>query len=327
MTSIELIVKKLDGLLTDQEEVDFELWLQESEENQAFFQKMEWLRNEGREYHFYKKIDVDDAWQQVLQKRKKVETIHLSAPAHVGHSLFLQYRFQVAAAMVLLIISAGILSYFHFYGTVRLQTAYGQKKAIILPDQSEVVLNANSRLWYKKDEPRKVWLEGEAFFDVQKKPATQEKFQVITSDLKVEVLGTAFNVNSRNEQTKVFLEEGSVKLDLKDDSLSEVFLVPGEMLTYSTQKRHPFEKTRLHTNLTSSWKEGIHLFEKAPLHEVLDKMEDIYGVSIELKEKNLADLELTMGIPIEDLHIALETIESMLGLKISRNSDNSYMLE
>ena len=73
---------------------------------------------------------------------------------------------------------------------------------ILLPDGSAVTLNANSKLQYYTHSARKVWLEGEAFFEVKKIPETAEPFQVVTNDLTITVLGTTFNVNSRNEQTK-----------------------------------------------------------------------------------------------------------------------------
>ena len=55
---------------------------------------------------------------------------------------------------------------------------------------------------------------------------TQTKFEVITPDLTVEVLGTSFNVSSREEQTEVFLEEGKIRLDLGTE---EDMMQPGKL--------------------------------------------------------------------------------------------------
>ncbi len=325
---IDLLLKKLEGQLTDQEEVDFQSWLEESEENLDFYQKMEMLRKEGKGYELYQKMDIDAAWNQVLQKGKSTQSSHSPAAIRPIYKLFSKYRTPLAAAIALLIGTTALVYYLHFFvGEVRIQTAYGEKIAFLLPDQSEIILNANSELRYKKSQPRTVWLDGEAFFQVNKKTLTNEKFWVITRDLKVEVLGTAFNVNSHQEQTKVFLEEGRVKLALQNDSISEIFLVPGEMLTYSTKKGKTFEKTRPNTELESSWKAGIQFFDKAPLEEVLKKMEDIYGVSIALKDMDLEALEVTIGIPVEDLEIALSTIENITELNITRKNSTTFVLE
>lgn len=328
MTNIDLLHKKLEGRLTEEEDAEFQSWLQESEENFQFFRKMEVLWKEGKAYHLYQKIDIEAAWEQVLQKEKATQ--HSQSPALTlpKHTLFPRYRLAVAAAIALLIGTVAMFYYLDFYAKeVHIQTAFGEKISFVLPDQSEVVLNANSRLSYKKNQPRKVWLEGEAFFQISKKPLTNEKFQVITRDLEVEVLGTAFNVNSHQEQTKVYLEEGSIKLDLQDEVTTEVLLVPGEILTYSAKKGAAFKKIQLKPNLESSWKAGIQLFDRAPLSEILNKMEDIYGISIVLKNKELIGLEITMGIPVENLDIALETLENVLGLKMTQITSTNFVLE
>ena len=70
------------------------------------------------------------------------------------------------------------------------KTAYGEIINLKLPDGTTVVLNGNSELTYKNDNPRDVTLKGEAYFKVKSKPSTQAKFWVQTEDLKVEVFGT-----------------------------------------------------------------------------------------------------------------------------------------
>ena len=68
----------------------------------------------------------------------------------------------------------------------------------------------------------------------RKKPDTGSKFQVITADLIVEVLGTSFNVHSRGSQTNVYLEEGRIRVDLGHE---EKYLDPGELIEYSAKKK------------------------------------------------------------------------------------------
>src|SRR5579872_616700 len=91
-----------------------------------------------------------------------------------------------------------------------IRTGYGEIKSVLLPDSSVVTLNANSTMripeQWTEASGRQVWLEGEAYFQVQKKPATAEKFVVHTKEVDVEVLGTKFNVNARRERAVVSLE-------------------------------------------------------------------------------------------------------------------------
>ena len=235
---------------------------------------------------------------------------------------------RLLAAMITLLCATATFFYFlNFSEEIIIKTAYGEKKTFMLPDRSAVSLNANSSLRYNESQPRKVWLEGEAFFKVSKQPVKQDKFWVITRDLTIEVLGTAFNVNSHQEKTKVYLEEGKVKLNLKSDSVPDIVLHPGEMLTYSRKKATSYERKRTTTQLESSWKAGTQLFEKTPLSVILDKMEEIYGVNIKLRKQELENRLITMGIPVENFDIALATIEQVLGVKVIKIDHGHYYIE
>ena len=268
---------------------------------------------------------LEDLWDEIHQREQAVgesgRVINWRRPFH-------NKLVQFAAAAVILICGAITFLYLNEYTEeVLKETAYGEKMTFVLPDKSEVILNANSSLRYDSSKPRKVWLEGEAFFKVSKNQVKQEKFQVITPDLTIEVMGTAFNVNSHQEKTKVYLEEGTVKLNLKSETIPEIVLLPGEILTYSRKEGAEFEKKRTETKLESSWKAGTQLFEKTPLLEILSKMEEIYGVKIQLREHGLSKRLITMGIPVEDLGIALATIENVLKIKIMQVDKIHYYIE
>ena len=135
-------------------------------------------------------------------------------------------QFSVAVSLLLLI-SVG----FYFINSntkVTHNTNYGEVLNIKLQDGSDVTLNSNSSLSYYKNESRKVWLSGEAFFQVDKKVVTNAKFWVLTADLSVEVYGTSFNVNTKKKKTDVFLEEGSIWLKLKNGADKK--MIPGNYI-------------------------------------------------------------------------------------------------
>jgi len=119
---------------------------------------------------------------------------------------------------------------------------YGEWKTIELPDGSTVYLNANSTLQlsdnWESDNNRQVKLDGEAFFEVAKKPVTNAKFLVTTDDLTIEVLGTQFNVNTKYKNTEVFLEEGKIKLNLEK---ANTIMQPGDFIAYSKKTKKIIE--------------------------------------------------------------------------------------
>jgi ferric-dicitrate binding protein FerR (iron transport regulator) len=205
------------------------------------------------------------------------------------------------------------------------QTNFGEWQTITLPDSSVVVLNANSLLKtakeWKTDAVRQVWLEGEAYFKVKPhltQTASSLNFQVITDDLVVEVLGTAFNVHSRTEKTKVYLEEGSVQLNLLNDK-EPVALAPGEIFSYD--KNSAISKTKQHASTeTTSWKDGVLMIKDKPLKEVLARMEEIYGVKFIVTDTLLYQKQITANVPMKQFDITHPILEKVTGLTITQKN-------
>ena len=75
--------------------------------------------------------------------------------------------------------------------------AAGEKKTVILPDNTKVMLNSGAKLMLSDDfneTERRVDLDGEAFFDVARNP--EKLFIVCCRDNEYIVRGTSFNVSS-----------------------------------------------------------------------------------------------------------------------------------
>ncbi len=199
------------------------------------------------------------------------------------------------------------------------QTAFAEQKTIVLPDQSTVKLNANSSVKFQKkwdsEDTRKVWLEGEAYFEVRKNRMTRQKFQVITNDLTVEVLGTVFNVNARETSTKVFLEEGQVGLDLKVQS-EPILMKPGELVTY-TKSSGKSSKQRIENEVATSWKDGTVIMEDALLRDIIQKIHEIYDVTVVVEEPKHLDREFSIFLPVDKPRMGFSMLAG-LGLDIER---------
>ena len=213
--------------------------------------------------------------------------------------------------------------------SIQYKTTFGQTLRISLPDGSVATLHANSRLsttrnWDEGGD-RRVWLEGEAFFEVSKKPATLAKFSVYTSDLEVQVLGTKFNVDTRQKQTQVVLNEGKIKLLLNDLDKEEIFMDPGDMINYSSAEDELIQ-TKVNPEIHSSWKEGIQEFIKTPLEDIARDMEEIYGITIRIDDAGLGQRNMTMGIPVDNQEIALNTLEEILGVQINYHNDSKCFI-
>lgn len=164
-------------------------------------------------------------------------------------------------------------------------TAAAETISLILPDGSVVVLNSNSRISYPEkfpDDHRKVHLKGEAYFDVVSD--STRPFSVITDNITTNVLGTSFDVRAypADEEIAIALVEGRVKVRQQLDSLqSDIYLHPTQMLTLNREDTvRRIEK--FHALETLGWKDGILYFNKVSFTKAITRIEDWYGVEIEI---------------------------------------------
>lgn len=239
----------------------------------------------------------------------------------VAKRAFLRRRWEIAATILLLIATSVGIWEVAFNPTFPSHHVadYGEWKTIELPDGSTVHLNANSSLHLAEnwDEVtnRTVRLEGEAYFEVAKKSATNAKFLVTTTDLTIEVLGTQFNVNTKSANTEVFLEEGKIKLDL---GTTDAMMTPGDFIAYSKTNQKIVETKKIKTDLPGAWRSGVLSIKEKTIGEIAQKIEEIYGIQVVIEKKVLENEIRTIAVPIDRLEIAIPILETTLKATIER---------
>ncbi|RIA08348.1 FecR family protein [Flavobacteriaceae bacterium MAR_2010_72] len=221
---------------------------------------------------------------------------------------------KIAAVFV---VALGIYFSFFYNNLVQVQTLASQKTTIELPDHSSVALNALSKLEFSKrkwKDQRLVNLDGEAFFSVSK----GKTFSVLTTDGRVTVIGTKFNVKQRENYFEVTCFEGVVEVisnKIKRQLLSgETFKVLNGKLVQ--------EKTTLQV---PTWTEGKSVFDAAPYEEVIAELERQYNIDIEYQNLNTNRL-FTGGFTHNNLENALISITKPMNLTYSINSSNLVIL-
>ena len=183
--------------------------------------------------------------------------------------------------------------------------ANGERLLVSLPDGSSVELNSGSQLQYRRPFlgwTRKVHLEGEAFFDVEKKART---FVVETFNASVSVLGTTFNVRAWEDEsspeTAVILVTGSVELASLSMPGQPVILRPGEISRVQAGSGLPSAPLAVN-DPESVWRTGGLSFDALPLIDILKELERQYGLRITVAQPAMQE-ELTLFLeskpPIE----------------------------
>lgn len=271
--------------------------------------------------------DVESATSEKILRHVLKNTVEIEStskiqnlPSQARNRIF---RVGRVAAVGLFLVIAGWFSLEQFNPSeLIVQTGFDERKEMILPDGSKVILNGNSSLKYfavwSGEETRVVKLEGEAYFEVAKKPSTNAKFQVLTNDLTIEVLGTVFNVNTRKEKTKVFLEEGKVKLNLQDKKSSELILEPGEVVSYSAKRKLLMSPQKTVNEIEVSWKDGFLTFKDTPLKEILEKLSETTNLEFEIETTFLASRKWTLALPNDKVEEAISVLSTTTGTQINK---------
>lgn len=217
------------------------------------------------------------------------------------------YRYVSAIAAVL-IVAFGLFYFLNSANPVEYAAGNADRVEFSLPDDSEVVLNAGSSITFKESNwanNREVKLNGEAYFKVAK----GSKFEVLTSQGSVSVLGTQFSVKDRVDYFEVSCFEGSVRVVYEGSS--EV-LSPGETFKgYADVILN--DKTEL---AEPSWLSDKSIFKSVPYRQVVDELERQYDIQISGNSTDSNTL-FTGSFSNQNLETALQAITIPLNLSYS----------
>lgn len=237
----------------------------------------------------YDPKESEDAFRHFMQRvtKRKIQRIAIRTVA-------------CAAAAVALVITTYLFTVEHINRrmeaeiiTNTLCVPAGQRVSVTLQDGTNVWLNAQTKLTYPSkfaDHERRVTIEGEAFFEVEKKSG--QPFIVTSQGVEMEVLGTSFNVNSDLERKTVqtSLIEGSLKLYFPGAESESITLKPNEQV-FISEKSMKIENIRNPNQFL--WRDGIYSFHNEPLIDVLKKLERYYDVTIETEDLSVYQWEYT----------------------------------
>ncbi len=304
-----------------------------------------------------------DAFVRLKQKLElKDDTLRFSQPYPWVHRTgFTAYRMWIRYAAVFLL-AFGLAWLLFSRGRIPspvistkvnvVSVPNGSKGYLVLEDGSEIWLNSGSRLTYNNfsDAPvREVGLEGEAFFDVRKD--SKRPFVVNTSDLKLIVLGTRFNVKSYPAEkiTETVLVTGKLQIEEMNPAAKgkkPVTLVPNQKVTfYSESGRLDLEKKQpealadlkiparqqvietVNPEFYTSWKDEKLIFTNERLESLVVKMERWFNVDITLSDSLLMDYRYTGKFEKENIEQALKALKlaTPLEYRIDKNKITLFL--
>lgn len=224
----------------------------------------------------------------------------------------------IGRVAVILVLALGLTWFFYTNQTTTQFADAGQRTEFLLPDNSTVLLNAGSEAEFKPnkwDSKRNVELNGEAYFKVAK----GKTFDVVTPLGTVTVVGTQFNVRTRDNRFEVACFEGKVKVAYQSEI---VYLLPGESVAFENGKSIAVPADN--DMRQPGWVQYETRFTGEKPENVIKEMERQYNVKITLDAAPQGQ-PFTGTIPMNNLDSALEIIQTLYHLK-SEKKGNTILL-
>ena len=336
-----IIVRFLMNEADENDVHKLEHWLSLDLDNKVYFDQ---IRNTWNSIELEKELDeikIDNDFQQVLDQIKE------SKPKHIRMHYTLKNimgSWMLKGAAIFIV--GFSVSWFLMHDIKDassdittfnvIETPRGSKANIILSDGSKVLLNAGSKLTYPQkftSKERKVLLEGEAFFEIEKD--SKRQFLVKTQDLTVKVFGTSFNVKSYPDEntSETTLVEGSISV-FKNSTNGQAIgtalkMEPNQrMVLYkhdinSTPNISQPKKTRnvparkpklvllkrIDTDRFISWKEGHLDIKSEPMKTLALTLERRYDVKIHFEDQGIKLFKFTGTFKNETIEQVMAAIK------------------
>lgn len=189
-----------------------------------------------------------------------------------------------------------------------------EQVSIKLSDGSIVQLNSKSSLKYPetfKGFKREVYLNGEAFFEIEKD--SLHPFIIHTGELSTHVLGTSFNVNTTDDNVIVSVATGKVRVMQGNNTQ---ILLSNEKVKYS-RVSHTMLKERADLEKELAWKNHTFILENILLADAAKKIEQQYGVTIHFKTESIRQCRITGKYKNGPIENVLRAISYSTGIQYS----------
>ncbi len=310
----ELIAKYLSGNATDAEVQQLEAWVIAAPENKEQFNawKRAWTLANIKDMQ--STVDVNRKWQAIEGQLKEGDKVVQLKPKRSK-----QWLFRIAAAA--LVVLAAALWWLWPEGSTPPVIVASESEVMeeAFDDGTQISLNQFSTATYEDDDSgiRRVNLKGDAFFDVahdKKRP-----FIINTQSIDIEVLGTSFYVDSREEldQIKVIVSTGTVAVRAGEQ---EIILTKDEMGIYDKNNGELSKKANDDSNFMA-WKNNVLVYDGTGLDQVVYDLNRTFHKNIKLADPVLANCPLSTTFDQKSLESILIILESTFHLKTETTGD------
>lgn len=342
------VIKRLTNSINSEETILLDQWIGENPSHLKLFNEVcdiwtSYNNGSSKEYDSFAALDkVKQRIQQVNSEKSNSFRI-------------LKILSRVAAAVLLMLAVATSSYYIGKNKTIitsrntEISAPLGSRTKVILPDGTKVWLNGGSTLKYSNSfnlSDRAVSILGEGYFDVSHNKNLP--FTVSTPQIRIKVLGTAFNIKAYPDERLVetTLERGSLvieKITQNGTLIPQTILEPNQRATYFKTEDQVYlsdmsvkekmkkeeiksEKTvpvteqllvskKIDTQIFTSWKDNKLVFRNESFESLTVKLERWYGVKIMIEDEEIKNYHFNGTFEKETVQDVLNIIHYTIPIK------------
>lgn len=261
--------------------------------------------------------DFKDAEEETLLEQRMAANLrnHIFAPGRAPKRMVPPVWLRGAAAVFFILGCAALIFFLNrtkmapaevFY---ELSTNAGERKTLTLTDGTRIFLNNTGKIKYARQytgKQRTVYLDGEAFFEVTHN--RDKPFIVVSGKIKVNVLGTSFNVSAYHSDPEIAVTVASGKVGVVEKGKSKAWMLdPGQQLSYSKATSAILTRTVKPTDFTG-WTDGKLVFNNERMEVICSQLSRSYGVHFNILKPLINNKRISLKIDNENINTIVKIL-------------------
>jgi transmembrane sensor len=237
-------------------------------------------------------------------------------------------RYAVAASVLAVALGLGLFSGLSQRGgyTAEYTTALGERRQVTLPDGSVMDLNSRSRLQVHFVEAQRgvELLEGEAMFSVEHD--SDRPFVVDAGSGRVTVTGTRFDVRRSASETRVVVEQGTVRVQGRNAAANDGVSLTAGLATRVDAAGNVAAAYAVNSADLTAWRSGKLVFNNASLRDVAEEVSRYRDQPLTVGNDKVGNLRLTSVFKSDDTDALLKALPSILPVAVRTLDDGSQQI-
>jgi transmembrane sensor len=234
-------------------------------------------------------------------------------------------RYAVAASVFAVALGLGLFSALNHPApyTAEFSTALNERRHVALPDGSEVDLDSRSRIQvrFEKGQRNVELTAGEAMFSVEHD--TSRPFVVAAGSGKVTVTGTRFDVRRGASETRVVVEQGTVRVQGREAADNDFINLTAGLGTHVDARGKVAAAYAANPAEMTAWRSGKLVFNNASLADVAEQVSRYRERPLKVGNAAVGNLRLTSVFKSDNTDALLKALPNILPVAVRTLGDGS----